>query len=61
MYNTLRHKGLIHGQRMTTLVDGGDTHNFIDVSLVARSGLRTEEFEGFHVLASKVTPGLQQE
>jgi hypothetical protein len=34
---------------MTTLVDGGATHNFIDASLVARRGLRTEEFEGFHV------------
>jgi hypothetical protein len=48
-YNTLRLKGLIQGQRMTTLVDGGATHNFIDASLVARRGLRTEEFEGFHV------------
>jgi hypothetical protein len=34
---------------MTDLVDGGATHNFIDTSLVARRGLRTEEFEGFHV------------
>jgi hypothetical protein len=48
-YNTLRLKGLIQGQRMTTLVDGGATHNFIDASLVDRRGLSTEEFEGFHV------------
>jgi hypothetical protein len=34
---------------MTTLVYGGATHNFIDVSLVARRGLCTKEFEGFHV------------
>jgi hypothetical protein len=34
---------------MTALVDGGATHNFIDASLVARRGLRTKEFEGFHV------------
>jgi hypothetical protein len=34
---------------MTTLVDGGATHNFIDASLVARRGLRIAEFEGFHV------------
>ena len=34
---------------MTTLVDGGATHNFIDASLVDRRGLRIEEFEGFHV------------
>jgi hypothetical protein len=48
-YNTLRLKGFIQGQHMTTLVDGGATHNFIDASLVARRGLRTDEFEGFHV------------
>jgi hypothetical protein len=34
---------------MTYLVDGGATHNFIDASLVARRGLRTEEFQEFHV------------
>jgi hypothetical protein len=34
---------------MTSLVDGGATYNFIDASLVSRRGLRTEEFEGFHV------------
>jgi hypothetical protein len=50
MYNTLRLKGLIQGQRMTTLFDGGATHNFIDASLVARRGLRMEDFEGFHVV-----------
>jgi hypothetical protein len=31
------------------LVDSGATHNFIDAALVARRGLRTEEFEGFTV------------
>jgi hypothetical protein len=48
-YKTLRLKGLIPGQHMKTLVDGGATDNFIDASLVARRGLHTEEFEGFHV------------
>ena len=48
-YNTFRLKGLIQGQHMTTLVDDGATHNFIDASLVARRGLRTKEFEGFTV------------
>jgi hypothetical protein len=37
---------------MTALVDGGATHNFIDASLVARRGLRAEEFEGFHVVGA---------
>jgi hypothetical protein len=48
-YNTLRLKGLVQGQHMTDLVDGGATHNFIDASFVARRGLHTEEFEEFHV------------
>jgi hypothetical protein len=48
-YNTLRLKGLVQGQCMTALVDDGATHNFIDASLVAKRGLRTEVFEGFHV------------
>jgi hypothetical protein len=48
-YNTLRLKGLVQGQCMTSLVDGGATHNFIDASLVARRGLCTKEFEGFHM------------
>jgi hypothetical protein len=51
-YNTLRLKGLVQGQPMTALVDGGATHNFIDASLVARRGLHTEEFEGFHVVVA---------
>jgi hypothetical protein len=52
---------------MTTLVDGGATHNFINVSLVSRRGLRTEEFEGFHVAVAygytmtclDMSPGLE--
>jgi hypothetical protein len=48
-YNTIRLKGFIHGQRITTLVDSGATHNFIDATLVAQSGLHTEEFEGFTI------------
>jgi hypothetical protein len=49
MYNTIRLKGIIQGQHITTLVDSGATHNFIDATLVARRGLHTEEFEGFTV------------
>jgi hypothetical protein len=49
-YDTIRLKGLIQGQWITTLVDGGATHNFVDASLVARRGLQTEEFEGFTIV-----------
>jgi hypothetical protein len=48
-YDTIRLKGLIKGQWVTPLVDGGETHNFVYASLVARRGLHTEELEGFNV------------
>jgi hypothetical protein len=32
------------------LIDGGATHNFIDVALVTRRQIPTEEFEGFNVV-----------
>jgi len=49
IYDTIRLNGLIQGQRVMTLVDGGVTHNFIYTTLVAGRGLQTKEFEGFIV------------
>jgi hypothetical protein len=48
-YKTIRLKGIIQGHHITTLVDNGETHNFIDATLVAWRGLCTEDFEGFPV------------
>jgi hypothetical protein len=48
-YDTIRLKGLIQGQQVTSLVYGGETHNFVDAYLVSRRGLQTKEFEGFTV------------
>jgi hypothetical protein len=48
-YDILRIRGIIQGQWVITLIDGGATHNFIDASLVSRKALQTEEFEGFDV------------
>jgi hypothetical protein len=48
-YDTLRIRGTIQGQRAIALIDGGATHNFIDVALVSRRALQTKEFEGFDV------------
>ena len=31
------------------LIDGGETHNFIDAAWVAKRGIPTEKFEGFTV------------
>jgi hypothetical protein len=35
-YDTLGIKGIVQGQRAIALVDGGATHNFIDVASVSR-------------------------
>jgi hypothetical protein len=48
-YDTLMIRGIIQGQRAISLIDGGATHNFIDVAVVARRALQTNEFEGFDV------------
>ena len=46
----MRLKGVLQGQRITTLADGGSTHNFIDAALVEKRKLPTESFEGFIVV-----------
>ena len=47
-FHTLRLKGSIQGQKVTVLVDGGATHNFIDAILVERRKLQAKTFEWFH-------------
>jgi predicted aspartyl protease len=49
-YYTFRVRGIVQGQRVTTLIDGGATHNFIDVALVTRRQIPVEDFEGFNVV-----------
>ena len=46
-------KKVLQGQRITVLVDGGFTHNFIDASLVEKRNQVNESFEGFTL----VVPG----
>jgi hypothetical protein len=48
-YDTLMIIGIIQGQCIIFLIDGGATHSFIGISLVARRALQIEEFEGFDV------------
>jgi hypothetical protein len=38
------------GQRVTTLIDGGETHNFIDATLVEKRHMAKKDFEGFNVV-----------
>jgi hypothetical protein len=49
-FHTFRIRGVLQGQRVTVLIDGGATHNFIDSTLVARRGIPAENFEGFSVV-----------
>jgi hypothetical protein len=48
-YNTFRMSGVLQGQRVSVLIDGGASHNFIDSTLLKRRHIPTVEFEGFKV------------
>ena len=51
-YYTFRIRGILHGKRITTLIDAGDTHKFIDASLIAKRKIPIEEVEGFNVVVA---------
>jgi len=51
-YYTFRIRGTVQGKRIMTLVDGGATHNFIDVSLVNWGSIPVNDFEGFDVVVA---------
>jgi hypothetical protein len=46
-YNTFRMRGVLQGQRVSVLIDGGASHNFIDSTLLKRRHIPIVEFEGF--------------
>ena len=48
-FNTFRIKGVVQGQRATMLIDGGASHNFINMSMVERKHIPTVDLEGFLV------------
>jgi hypothetical protein len=45
-------RGVVQCQRVTILIDGGATHNFIDSSWVAKRGIPTMDFEGLDVVVA---------
>jgi hypothetical protein len=49
-FHTFRMRGGVQGHRVTVLVDGGASHNFIDSSLVEQKSISAESFEGFLVV-----------
>ena len=46
----LRVKGILQGQRVTTLIDAGATHNFIYAAMVSKKHIPIEVFEGFNIM-----------
>ena len=46
-FHTLRLKGVLQGQKIIVLFDGGAKHNFIDAEMVERLKPPTNSFEGF--------------
>jgi hypothetical protein len=48
-FNTFRMRGVLEGQRVSVLIDGGASHNLIDAALLKRRHIPTVDFEGFKV------------
>jgi hypothetical protein len=48
-FSTFRIRGVLQGKKVTVLIDGGASHNFIDAALVSKRHLPTIEFDGFMV------------
>jgi hypothetical protein len=48
-YNTFKMRGVLQGQKVSVLIDGGASHNFIDSALLQRRHIPMVEFEGFKV------------
>jgi hypothetical protein len=42
-------RGVLQGQRVSVLIDGGASHNFINAALLKRRHIPTVEFKGFKV------------
>jgi hypothetical protein len=48
-FNTFGMRGVFQGQKVSVLIDGGASHNFIDLALLKRRHIPTVGFEGFKV------------
>jgi hypothetical protein len=48
-FNTFEMRGVLQGQKVSVLIDGGTSHNFIDSALLKRRHTPIVEFEGFRV------------
>ena len=48
--HTIQCKGVVLGKRDSVLVDGGDTHHFIDEEMVEKIRIPNEPFDGFTIV-----------
>jgi hypothetical protein len=48
-FNTFRMRGVLQWQKVSVLIDGGASHNFIDSELLQRRHIPTMGFEGFRL------------
>jgi hypothetical protein len=48
-FNTFKMRGVLQGHRVSVLIDGGASHNFIDGALLKRRHIPIVEFEGLKV------------
>jgi hypothetical protein len=48
-YNTFRMRGVLQGKKVSVFIDGGASHNFIDLALLQRRHIPMVEFEGSKV------------
>jgi len=48
-YKAFRMRVVLQGQRLSVLIDGGASHNFIDAALLNIRHIPRVEFEGFKV------------
>jgi hypothetical protein len=49
-YHTFRVRGVLQGNKVTILINGGASHNFIYGNMVERRGIPTKKFDGFTVV-----------
>ena len=54
-FHTLRIRGTVQVHRVGVLINGGASHNFIDVAWVKKRDIQTESFDGFSIAAASHT------
>ena len=51
-FHTLPIRGTVQDHKVGVLIDGGESHKFIDAAWVKRRGIQIESFDGFSAAAA---------